>query len=144
MSERPTIAIGVGLVVVNERGQILLARRTVRGNGHETYALMGGGMEKGESFEQTVLRELVEECGDHVKIKNLRFLCLMNHLSEGDGQWVGAGFMAELAEGEPKLMEPHKNEAWAWYDPDNLPDPVYRPSRAVITAYLTGRTFFDA
>jgi ribosomal-protein-alanine N-acetyltransferase len=55
----PIIMSGSGVIVENERGEVLLQRR--RDNGCWSHA--GGGMELGESCEETARRELFEETG---------------------------------------------------------------------------------
>ena len=55
----PIITIGVGVIVENSDGEILLQKR--RDNGK--WAIIGGGMEIGESFEEVIRREAIEETG---------------------------------------------------------------------------------
>ncbi|MDH6130673.1 8-oxo-dGTP pyrophosphatase MutT (NUDIX family) [Kitasatospora sp. MAA4] len=52
------------VVAVNERGQVLLQRRTDNGR----WALPGGRMELGESLSDCGVRETLEETGIHVEI----------------------------------------------------------------------------
>ncbi len=53
----PIINVGATVIVLNEKKEILLNLRTDTG----TYGIIGGGMELGESLEQTAARELLEE-----------------------------------------------------------------------------------
>lgn len=53
----PIINVGATVIVLNEKNEILLNLRTDTG----TYGIIGGGMELGESLEQTAARELLEE-----------------------------------------------------------------------------------
>ncbi len=53
------IALGVKVVVENN-GKLLLVRISYA---HKKWSLPGGGVDKGESFEQAALRELKEEVG---------------------------------------------------------------------------------
>ena len=56
---QPLINIGATVIVTNERGELLLNLRTDT----DTWGIIGGGMELGESLEQTASRELYEEAG---------------------------------------------------------------------------------
>ena len=54
-------------VIFNERGEILLQKRSDNG----FWALPGGAVDIGESVEQGVMREVLEETGLHVIVKRL-------------------------------------------------------------------------
>jgi len=57
----------VGIVIINDRGQVFWARRF----GQNSWQYPQGGVDEGESAEQTMYRELHEEVGlkpEHVKI----------------------------------------------------------------------------
>ena len=57
----------VGIVIINDRGQVFWARRF----GQHSWQFPQGGVDKGETAEQTMYRELHEEVGlkpEHVKI----------------------------------------------------------------------------
>ena len=49
----------VGIIIANDEGQVLWARR----NGHEAWQFPQGGINAGESPEQAMYRELWEEVG---------------------------------------------------------------------------------
>jgi 8-oxo-dGTP pyrophosphatase MutT (NUDIX family) len=54
-------------IVVNDRGEILMMRRTDNGN----WAVPGGGMDIGESITDTAIRETREETGIECEITGL-------------------------------------------------------------------------
>ena len=57
----------VGIVITNDRGQVFWARRF----GQHSWQFPQGGIDEGESAEQTMFRELYEEVGllpEHVQI----------------------------------------------------------------------------
>ena len=135
--------VGVGLMLLNDAGQVLLGRRMVAGNGEGDYAAVGGEMEFGESVEAAILRELAEECGDEVQVRDLKQISVINWRNPGGDQWIGLGSVAWLAAGEPRRTEPHKMGEWGWYDLENLPKPLYVPTAWTIEAYLTGKVWFD-
>ncbi len=131
-------------MLLNEAGQVLLGRRKHAENGPGEFAMPGGQIEYGESFEAAMRRELAEECGDHLRIEGLRKISVINWRRPGRDQWLGFGGFARLVEGEPKQMEPYKMGAWGWYELDALPRPLYEPSAWNIEAYQTGKVWFDS
>ena len=59
LGNRPLIMAGAGVILINEKKEILLGRRT--DNGWWDYP--AGSMELGESFEECARREVLEETG---------------------------------------------------------------------------------
>lgn len=55
----PLINIGATVIVMNDKNEILLNLRSDT----NTWGIIGGGMELGESLEGTAARELMEEAG---------------------------------------------------------------------------------
>ncbi|HSW79618.1 MAG TPA: NUDIX domain-containing protein [Candidatus Saccharimonadales bacterium] len=138
VNKRPKV--GLGLLLFKD-GKILLAKRkSALGNGE--YGGPGGKMEHLESFEDALLREVAEECGDQLKITNIQFLCLSNLRMYNPEHYVDIGFTAEWVSGEPKQMEPHKHGKWGWYEIDDLPAPLFACEPNYIEAFKTGRKHF--
>lgn len=75
-------------------GTILLGKRK-NAHGEGEYAGIGGHLELLESFEACVLRELSEEAGPHVKIRNVRFLCITNLKTYVPKHYIDIGMVAE-------------------------------------------------
>lgn len=115
--------------IVARNGAVLLGRR--RGaHGAGTFAFPGGKPEPGEHPVDTVRRELLEETGLTARVvtpiawtsdvftdANLHFVTL-HHLVDADG--------------EAKVREPDKVEAWAWYAWDALPEPLFAPAASLL------------
>lgn len=59
VGQRPIINIGATIIVTNDKNELLLNLRSDTG----TWGIIGGGMELGESLEETAARELWEEAG---------------------------------------------------------------------------------
>ena len=132
--------VGVGLLLVKD-GKVLLGKRK-GSHGAGEYAGPGGHLEYMESFETRALRELAEEAGTEIKVKNLRFLCLTNLTKYAPKQYIDIGMIAEWESGEPENMEPESLEAWQWIDIDDLPEPMFGNVSNYVVAYKTGQTYF--
>lgn len=133
---RPLAAVGI--IVVNKDGKILLGER-LASHGANTYQAPGGHMEFGKTFEDQARDEVAEETG----LTNIIFkqvICVNNERVEGK-HYVNVGFLAEHVSGEPTNPEPEKSRNWDWYDPNNLPEPMFPPSKGIIDAWKSGKSF---
>lgn len=61
------IRVGCSAAIINDEGKVLLTRRLDNGQ----WCLPSGGMDAGESPSETILREVFEETGLHVRVKRL-------------------------------------------------------------------------
>ncbi|CAK9149071.1 unnamed protein product [Ilex paraguariensis] len=135
-SPAPEIGVAVFLLKGNK---VLLGRRR-SSMGHNTFAVPGGHLEFGESFEECAARELMEETG--LAIENIEFLTATNNVFSDAGKPVHlvVVFMrAVLADPDqlPQNLEPDKCYGWDWYNWNNLPEPLIQPIESVV------RTGFD-
>lgn len=62
-----SLVVGSSAVAVDDEGRILLQRRSDSGN----WALPGGALDIGETFAQSVMREVKEETGFEVRIERI-------------------------------------------------------------------------
>ncbi len=65
-----------GAVVIIEGNEVAIMKRVRQG--HTYYLFPGGGVEQGETVEQTAIREAYEELGVHVKLDKLAALIEFN------------------------------------------------------------------
>ena len=68
-TEYPKISPAV-IVAISDGDRLLMSRYRVNNNPYRGYALIAGFVEIGESFEETIHREVMEEVG--LKVKNIR------------------------------------------------------------------------
>lgn len=109
----PRIEPCIIVVVSRADGKILLAKHVQRNQ--QIYACIAGFMEAGETAEQAVRREILEETGLHVR--NVRYY--------GSQSWpfpsqLMLGFTAEYESGELHLQAEELDDA-QWFDRDNCP-----------------------
>lgn len=135
-TERPKVGVGV---MIWKDNKILLGKRlSARGKGE--YWFPGGHLEWQESLESCAVRETEEETG--LSITNIRFLVLINEKAHGK-HYVNIGMIADWKEGEPVAREPEAFESWDWYDPENLPTPLFAIIPHYFEALESKRYFFD-
>ncbi|GFQ01743.1 nudix hydrolase 1 [Phtheirospermum japonicum] len=125
-ASRPKVAVVVFLL----KGKKVLLGRRRSSVGRDTFALPGGHLEFGESFEECAAREVKEETG--LDIDRIEFLTVTNNVvSKVDKPLhIVAIFMrAFLANPDqmPQNPEPDKCEGWDWYDWNDLPRPLFGP-----------------
>ena len=118
------IGVGLGVAILNEKGEVLLMKRSSKSqNEAGTWALIGGRLEFGETLIEGIKRETREEIG--VEIEIIKQLPAHDHMPPGENQhWVGNVFIAKLTSGTPINNEPEKCEEIAWFALDNLPTPL--------------------
>lgn len=96
--------------------------------------LPGGGVKRGESFEDAVRREVQEETG--LVVSSLSLLGLYHSRAEGKNDHV-AVFVAESFEGSPRTDSP-EIEAVGFVPLDRLPADTSPATRRRIAEYLAG------
>lgn len=107
--------VSTAIIVLIRRGKeiLLVHARNFRGT---FYGLVAGFLETGETLEECVQREVMEETG--LRVKNITYF--------GSQPWpypsgLMVGFIADYDSGEIKLQEDELS-AGAFYTKDNLPE----------------------
>ncbi len=114
--------VGIGVFIFKD-GKFLIGHRQ-GSHGEGTWAIPGGHLEFGESFEQTAIREVSEENG--LQIENLRIGAVTNDIFEAENKhYVTVWMTSHWKSGEPEILEPHKCLEWRWVDFDTLPQPLF-------------------
>ena len=118
-------------MVVRRDGRILMGLRQ-GSHGAQTWGLPAGSLEPGEKVYSAALRELAEETGLRGRV--LRILAEHYDMLEGSPLAAHAVFIEIEAKGEPQILEPHRCAAWRWFDPEELPEPLFDPFVAILLA----------
>ncbi len=114
--------VGVG-VFIFKNGKFLVGHRK-GSHGAGTWALPGGHLDFGESFEETSIREVQEENG--LEIEDVQFGAVTNDIFEADQKhYVTIWTTSRWKSGEPEILEPHKCLEWRWVDFETLPEPFF-------------------
>lgn len=121
--------IGVGCIFFchDGRGNVLFHRRSQSCRDEQGRWDSGGGcMEFGETFEETVRREIKEEYG--VEPITIERAGVKNVLREHDGRqthWVMTLFIALVDPSSVTIGEPEKMDEIGWFALDALPKPLH-------------------
>lgn len=115
-TEYPKICPAV-IVAITDGERLVMSRYRVNNNPYRGYALIAGFVEIGETFEQTVAREVMEEVG--LKVKNIRYY-KSQPWAFSDTEMIG--FFAELdGDDTIRLQEDELSEA-GWFTREEVPD----------------------
>ena len=119
--------------------EVLLQLRQNTGymDGHWA-AAAAGHVERGETAYDAARREAIEEIG--VDLGDLVFVTAMQRTRHADpiDERIDFFFSCRSWTGEPRIVEPDKCAALAWYPVTRLPDPVVPHERFVLARLGTG------
>lgn len=130
------IGVSAGTMILNEKGEVLLAKRSQNAkNERGCWENPGGKVSFGEKLEEAARREIREELGIEVDIIK-QFLAADHLIPEEKQHWVATTFIAKVREGfTPKIMEPEKCDEIGWFPIDNLPQPISIITRIDLQRY---------
>lgn len=133
------VRVGVGVIVLDSRGWILLEKRSDCG----MWGLPGGRIEPGESVKEAAVREVYEETGLTVEIIRLLGVYsepesrIVTFLDNGDGvHLVDILLEAKIISGELSISS--ESEELRFLPPDSLPPDIVPPAVAPLRDFLKG------
>jgi len=114
---------GVAGVCINGKGEILITQRHEPKNPviHNKWQLPGGGIEFGETTEETVKRELLEEIGCRVKVIKL-IPYIASHVYDeykNPVQVVFASYICKIISGKPNNKH-YETADYKWIKPEKI------------------------
>lgn len=109
------IGVGIGAVIVDTEGKMLLSKRGPKAkNERGKWEFPGGGVEFGDTMEETIKREMKEELG--ITIETYQQLPVLDHIIRDEDQhWITSGFISKIRKGTPTIHEPEKCSAIGWF-----------------------------
>lgn len=133
MQETGLPRVGVGVLLVDAQGRVLLTLRTRPPEaGH--WSIVGGKLDFLETLEECAVREAREEVGVEVAVQAL--LCVTDHcLPQENQHWVSPAYLAQILTGEAANCEPEKTAAVQWFRLEELPSNLTMTARNAIRAY---------
>ncbi|KAL3691125.1 hypothetical protein R1sor_004776 [Riccia sorocarpa] len=120
----------VGVAVLICKGTTVLCGRRKCKVGYDEWALPGGHLEFGETFEECACREVEEETG--LRIQNTRLVTATSTVMLHDLRpvhYVTVFVKADLTDpdADPEVREPDQTDGWGWMDWPNIPEPIFKP-----------------
>ncbi len=117
---------GVGAIVVGSKGVLLVRRDKDPGKG--LWSIPGGGVETGETQEDSVIREVAEETG--VQCEIVDFVSTLDLITPDESGRIEFHYLLNhyLARAMTETTKPETPEAEVgWFHPDNLPLDIASP-----------------
>ena len=131
---RAPISLGVRLLALNERGEVLLVRHTYLPG----LALPGGGVEPGETCREAAMREAEEEAGLEFAAPPVLFHLYLNRKLENRDH-VALFVARGVRQPRPPAPRPEILST-GFHSPDALPHDVTPATRQRIGEVLGGET----
>jgi len=133
------------LVLIKD-GKILLQRRFNTGYEDGKYSLVAGHVDKGETFTQTIIREVKEEAGIILSPGDLKVAHVMHRYSgpewENQNERIDVFFTTEKWEGNIEIKESNKCDDLSWFDLNSLPDNIIPYVRQAIDC-INNKEFYS-
>ena len=132
-TEYPKISPAV-IVAIRNKDKLLMSRYA-RGS-YRRYALIAGFVEVGETFEDCVRREVMEEVG--LKVKNIRYY-KSQPWAFSDTEMIG--FTADLDGDDTIHLEEEELSEAGWYTREEVPDygPLISVGHEMMKAFKDGK-----
>jgi 8-oxo-dGTP diphosphatase len=133
--------VGIGVMIQNEQGKILLGLRQ-GSHGAGEWSFPGGHLDFGETIFNCAQRETKEET--RLKIDKFELISVADERRyiKSDGKhYLNIGIKGIYQGGEPKIMEADKCLKWKWFSLNELPDKLFQGTELTIGNYLAQRIY---
>ena len=132
------MTVGCGVLIENDKGQVLLQKRSDTGE----WCVPGGAMEPGETFVEAATRELYEEVG--IKVSDLKLFGLYSgddreiHYPNGDVVYslsvifITKSYSGEISDSDSEVLE-HR-----FFDRNEIPKDLFTPDARPILDWAAG------
>lgn len=130
------IGVSASFVIHDGKGRVLLHKRSKNcRDEHGTWDVGGGAIEFGESIEDAMRRELMEELC--VQPVDMQFLTMYDAHREHLGiktHWIVIIYAILVNSSQVRIGEPDKIDEIGWFTSQNLPSPLHSQFQKSFTA----------
>lgn len=122
------VGVTVSFVCYDKTGQVFMAKRSKNARDeHGKWDGGGGGLKHGDTLENTVRREILEEYGaDVLQLDYLgHFEAFRTNEAGQKTHWIAHCYAALVDHGRVRIMEPEIFDDSGWFDLDALPEPLH-------------------
>ena len=121
------------------QGNFLLNKRGVNcRDEHGTWDPGGGGIEFGDTVENSLKKEIKEEyCTDVIEFEFLGFRDVHREHNGKKTHWIALDFKVFVDRNKVGNGEPHKFDAVEWFTLDKLPTPLHSQFPTFLKLYKT-------
>ncbi|MEK7105991.1 MAG: NUDIX domain-containing protein [Patescibacteria group bacterium] len=131
------IGISVGYMCHDGDGNFLLNKRSENcRDEHGTWDFGGGGVDFGDTVEDTLRKEIEEEyCVEPISYEFLGYIDNFRDINGTKTHWIAFQFIVEVDRDNVKNGEPHKFEELGWFRLDNLPSPAHSVRKIIFEKF---------
>ena len=133
------MTVGCGVLIENDKGQLLLQKRSDTGQ----WCVPGGAMEVGETYEEAAIREIKEEVGIDIQEMDLYGLYSgedrLIHYPNDDVVYSLSvifrtnSYNGKVSDSDSEVLE-HR-----FFDRENIPDNLFIPDKRPIMDWMRGK-----
>jgi len=126
------IGIGIDLIVLRDNKVLLgkVSEKWKTPNGE--WGLPGGDVNFGETFRQTIERNLEKELG--LKLKSFKIISINSNFWL-DNHYINIGILVDV-KGKEKLKNKKDWEEWEWFEFKKLPEKLCQPAKLTLKSFL--------
>ena len=108
-------------------GNFLMNKRSANcRDEHGCWDQGGGGLEFGDTVENTIRKEVQEEyCTDVINFEFLGYRDIHRTHNDKNTHWVALDFKVLVDKEKARNGEPHKFDSVEWFTLDKLPEPLH-------------------
>lgn len=128
------VGVTTPFVCYDEHGRIFMAKRSKNARDeHGRWDFGSGGLKVGQSVEENMRRELLEEYGaTPLETTLIGYFDLFRTLPDGTPtHWVAIAHAVKVDPSQMKIMEPDMVDDSGWFTLDALPSPLHSSIESV-------------
>lgn len=132
IGHKPLMICACGCLIFNEKGQILLQKRSDDG----LWGNPGGSMDLGETIYETIIREIKEETNLDIKEENLKIFNIysgeeQHHIYPNNDEAYFVNIIFETNTYNGKITNDSESCELKFFDINNLPTNITKPFECV-------------